>query len=438
MYGQTSKIGTVGRFLDDRKGSFAVMAGVTMATVAMAAGFGINLAQSFQVKSSMRSALDAAVTSTARDLTTGKVAIKDARALVEAFLSANSDTKFTNENAFVLDSVTVDETAKTLVATASAHVDLAFPLFTTKDPLVAVTSAAVYSDKTIEVAMVLDITGSMQGKKIADLRTAATNAVNTFLAGQDPKNPRVRVAIVPYSESVNTGSLQNTVHVETKFTTGEPPKLNDPKSVSAGAPDACATERKGSKQFSDASPTSAMVNRDYRLGFCPSAALMPLTSNISALNTTIGNFKANGMTAGHIGIQWGWYMLSPKWSDVLAKSAQPAAYTSKKVAKYAIVMTDGEFNTAFADVPKGDATGSQASRSRNKAETLCDAMKKQGIEIFTVGFMLKEAGAKAVLKDCSSKDTAASKHYFEAATGSELDAAFQSIARNIERLALTE
>ena len=205
MHDADKQTGTVGRFLGDRKGSFAVMAGVTMATMAMAAGFGINLAQSFQVKSSMRNALDAAVTSTARDLTTGKVAIKDARALVEAFLSANSDTKFTDEDAFVLDSVVVDETAKTLVATASAHVDLAFPLFTTKNPLVAVTSAAVYSDKTIEVAMVLDITGSMAGKKIADLRTAATNAVNTFLAGQDPKNPRVRVAIVPYSESVNTG-----------------------------------------------------------------------------------------------------------------------------------------------------------------------------------------------------------------------------------------
>lgn len=438
MHKKTSTTGTVGRFLKDRNGSFAVMAGVTMATVAMAVGFGINLAQSFQVKSSMRSALDAAVTSTARDLTTGKVAIKDAHALVQAFLTANSDTKFTNEDAFVLDNVVVDETAKTIEATASAHVALAFPLFTTQNPLVAVTSAAVYSDKTIEVAMVLDITGSMAGKKIENLQTAATNAVNTFLTGQDPKNPRVRVAIVPYSESVNTGSLQNTVYVESKFTTGEPPRLNDPRSVSAGAPDACATERKGSQQFTDASPTKAMVNRDYRLGFCPSASLMPLTSNIGALTATIGNFRANGSTAGHIGIQWGWYMLSPKWNDVLTKSAQPAAYTSKKVAKYAVIMTDGEFNTAFADVPKGGTTNSQAALSRNKAETLCDAMKKQGIEIFTVGFMLKEAGAKGVLKDCSSNDTSASKHYFEAATGSELDAAFQSIARNIERLALTE
>lgn len=437
MHTRTVLNGTLGRFIDDRRGSFAVIFGVVMVAVAMSVGFGVNLAQSYQVKSSLSATLDAAVTSTARDLTTGKVEIKDARALIEGFLSANSDTKFTGNNAFVLDTVVIDQTAMTIKATASANVVLAFPLFTTRDPLVRIASAAVYSDKTIEVAMVLDITGSMAGKKIESLKTAASNAVNTFLGGQDPKNPRVRVAIVPYSESVNTDALQNTVHVETKFTTGEPPKLGDPISVSV-APDACATERKGSQQFTDAAPTTAMVNRDYRLGFCPSAPLVPLTANPKTLTDTINGFKANGSTAGHIGIQWGWYMLSPKWGGVLAKSALPAAYKAKKVAKYAIIMTDGEFNTAFAGVAKGGNTGSQAALSRQNAETLCDAMKKQEIEIFTVGFMLKEAGAKAVLKDCSSENSGSVGHYFEAATGAELDEAFQQIARNIERLALTE
>jgi len=43
---------------------------------------------------------------------------------------------------------------------------------------------------------------------------------------------------------------------------------------------------------------------------------------------------------------------------VLPASAAPAAYSSKKSVKYAILMTDGEFNTAFAGVPKGgDTTG---------------------------------------------------------------------------------
>lgn len=424
-------------FAGDRSASIAVIAGVSMAALAMAVGFGINLAQAFQVKSNLRNALDAAVTSTARDLTTGKVAIKDARPLVEAFLKANDNTTFTDADAFTLDAVTVDETTKSIVATAHANVELAFPLFTTSRPKVAVTSAAVYSDRSIEVAMVLDVTGSMAGSKIQSLKSAATNAVNTFLAGQNPANPRVRVAIVPYSNAVNTGPLRDVVHVETGFTTGEPPRLNDPRYVGF-SPDACATERKGSQQFTDAAPATAMVNRDYRVGGCPAAALMPLSASQASLNATIKNFTASGSTAGHIGIQWGWYLLSPKWSGVLAKSAQPTAYKTSKVAKYAIIMTDGEFNTAYAGVAKGGSTSNQPVLSRQKAETLCEAMKKEDIEIFTIGFMLKEAEAKAVLKDCSSTDSGSVRHYFEAATGAELDAAFQSIARNIERLALTE
>ena len=428
---------TTARFGGDRGGNFAVVTGMIATTLALSVGFAVNTAQSYQVKSSLLAALDAAVTSTARDLTTGKISTDEARPLVEAFLAANSDPKFAVSKTFTLDTLTIDQAARTIRATAYANVDLAFPFFTTSDPKVSISSAAVYSDRSIEVAMVLDVTGSMKGQKIKDLKTAADNAVTTFLAGQDPKKPRVRVAIVPYSDAVNTGELANTVHVETKFTTGEPPRLNDPRSVST-APDKCATERKGSQQFTDASPTKAMVNRDYRLSFCPTAALKPLSANLSALKTTITDFEASGLTAGHIGIQWGWYILSPKWNDVLKSGARPAPYKGK-VAKYAIIMTDGEFNTAFAGVAKdGKTTGGQADLSRSNAEKLCGEMKKDGVEIFTIGFMLKESGAKAVMKNCATTDTSSAKHYFEAATGAQLDGAFQEIARNIERLALTE
>jgi hypothetical protein len=285
----------------------------------------------------------------------------------------------------------------------------------------------------------------MAGQKIKDLKTAAGNAIDTFLSGQDPNKPRVRVAIVPYADSVNTGVLRGTVYAETKYTpaNSEPPALDDPRAVSESgsgpAPDDCATERKGSQEFTDAGPYAAMVNRDYRLAFCPAAPLSPLSADASALKKAVGKFSANGSTAGHIGIQWSWYMLSPNWAGVLPATSKPADYSSRKAAKYAILMTDGEFNTAFAGVPKNEQTrNAQASRSRDYAERLCDAMKKDGIEIFTVGFMLKEAGARQVLGDCASPDRGSVRHYFDTSSGAELDQAFQTIAGNIERLAITE
>lgn len=432
------QLGGLSRFWHDRGGNFAMMTGAVVAMLGLAVGFAVNTAQLYNIKSRLGQALDAAVTSTARDLTTGKTDPKDARASVEAFLKANMESEVAAADSVVLDSLVVDQTAKTVEAAAHIDVGLFFPLFYSGDSArVRNASAALYSDKQIEVAMMLDVTGSMAGQKIKDLKTAANNAIDAFLAGQDAASPRVRVAIVPYADAVNTGTLANVVHVEKKFTTGEPPKLTDPADVST-APDACATERKGSQQFTDAGPETAMVNRDYRLGFCPSASLKPLTATAKTLKDTVGSFKADGFTGGHTGIQWTWYMLSPEWSGVLPKASRPAAHNPKKVAKYAILMTDGEFNTAFAGVPEDGNPRGQAKLSRGNAETLCGKMRDDGIEIFTIGFMLEEAGAKSTMKKCASPDTGSIKHYYQTSSGSELNQAFLDIARNIERLAVTK
>ena len=75
-------------------------------------------------------------------------------------------------------------------STATAHVDadLFFPLFAQRPDAGASPRSRPRSipTRTIEVAMMLDITGSMAGQKIKDLKTAADDALDAFLAGQDP------------------------------------------------------------------------------------------------------------------------------------------------------------------------------------------------------------------------------------------------------------
>ena len=150
-------------------------------------------------------------------------------------------------------------------------------------------------------------------------------------------------------------------------------------------------------------------------------------------------------------MQWAYYMLSPEWRPAIKDAglgAGPADYNKRKIAKVAILMTDGQFNTAFAGVRNNEVVRvMQGSKSRSYAESLCSNMKDDDIEIYTIGFdlnapdMSREAQeqAKSVLKNCSSLDTDNSiKHYFEASTGAELDAAFAEIIRNTERLALTK
>jgi Flp pilus assembly protein TadG len=425
----------------DQRGNFAVVTAAITAVLALSVGFALNTGQLALTRSNLSQALDSAVTSTARDITIGTIKPEDARRNVEAFLLANGGTGFAAAETITLDTLTLDKATNTLSASASVDLELAFPLFRVANvQRVRAASASIYSDKKIEVAMMLDITGSMKGQKIKDLKTAAKNAVKAFLGGQNKDNPRVRMSIVPYADAVNVGAdLAPFVHVEEKFTTGEPP-VYDPRHLasakSAKRKDNCATERKGALQFSDAAPTSGMINRDVRLAFCPVAVLQPLTSDMDRLIKTIDDFRDNGHTAGHIGVQWTRYMLSPKWRDFVPADSAATDYKSKKVAKIAILMTDGEFNTAFADVPNGSDIFNQGGRGRTKAETLCAEMRKDGIEIFTIGFMLRESGAKAVMKNCASPDVSAIKHYYEVADGAALDAAFQAIAANVERLAI--
>lgn len=472
-----------GQFGRDRSGSFAVMMSMVLLVITMSAGYAVNLAQLYNVRSSLRQALDAAVTSTARDISTGRIKAEDAQDWVERFLKANGDPTFMGGDRLVLDQLTVDKAKSTIKVAGHVDVDIYFPLFGLSDQRrVTNVSAAVYSDKQIEVVMMLDVTGSMEKKgkkdKIGDLRTAAKNAVNALLDGQDPGKPRVRVALVPYASGVNVGDLANNVYAEGASASNLPPVagsklLKDKtgkntlpdfatyKSIVAGAfsrPDACATERKdknGNADLTAAGPETvrkdkngkeyyALVNRDDRMSgkgmnACPEAKVIPLTADTETLLDSISEFEANGYTAGAIGIQWAYYMLSPEWRTAIKGAALgdgPAAPNSKKLSKVAILMTDGEFNTSFVG---DDKVNEQGGKARSAAESLCGNMKAEGIEIFTIGFDLGtgETEAKKVLKNCATKDTSGVKHYHEASTGKDLDDAFQAIIRNMERVALT-
>ncbi len=481
-----------GVFAKDRGGNFAVLFGFAASVLALGVGFSVNVSQIYNARSSLQSVVDAAVTSTARDLTTGVIKQADANTSLQAFLDANSRAGILQDGRVVLDKLTVNPTARTVQADVHVDVGLYFPLFRIGDmQRVAASTTALYTDKTIEVAMMLDITGSMakRGKvdKIGDLKAAAKNAVETMLRNQDPENPRIRVAIVPYASGVNAGKLAENVYTERQGSSDLPPvaggsllvartgkttlpSFSDYISIVGAAipnPDNCATERKdkdGKADLSADGPDTvrtdkngkkyyALVNRDDHLGGggmnrCPDAEVIPLTADSGALLDSIDDFRADGYTAGAIAIQWTYYMLSPQWRTAiknadLGKGAADA--NPKKIAKVAILMTDGQFNTAFAGA--GGGYNGQGNLARGNAEALCGNMKNDGIEIFTIGFDLNDKDmsaterdqAKAVLKGCSSKDTSsARKHYFEASTGVELDAAFQEIIRNTEKVALTQ
>jgi Flp pilus assembly protein TadG len=464
-------------FATSEAGNFAVITAITLTALMLAVGFSINTVEMMLTRSNLQQALDAAITSTARDLTTGGITPEDARPTVTAFLTANGGTGFASADEIALDDLDVDQGSKTVSAQASVALPLLFPVFGGSSiRTITVASAAKYSDQSMEVSMVLDVTGSMAFDpknsklknygKINGLKVAATDAVQELFAGQNPENPRVKIAIVPFADSVNVGPslAKSTVFPEKsmqyrnlEIASTDPLPANYYKNYKR--PDNCATERKVanqsddqySDQYNDVGPDVLMPHRDYLLtdfangkaGWgtsqtCPSAALVPLTTDQTDLTDLISNLAPNGGTAGHIGIQWGWYMLSPHWASVLPSTSAPAAYDPTKVTKVMILMTDGEFNLSYYDVKNSHDAYNQNGKQApvDAATTLCANMKAKGIQIFTIGFGLpsdEAAVARQTLKDCATPDTPSVKYFYEATDNDELDATFKAIVADLQK-----
>ncbi len=427
MNALTSFKSTVSRFAKDTSGNFALMFAAASTGIVLSAGFAVDVTQMLSARAELRQALDAAIVSTALDISRNKVSEADAKPRLELFFRANLNSKRFNDATTLLTNVKVDAVTNIISASAITDYQLVFPVFgADKSKKVSTSSAGQYRQRLVEVSMVLDVTGSMSGQKIADLKTAAKAGVKAFL---DTGYGNARVAIVPYSLSVNVGSLS-------KYVVDE-----------AGLPikDTCATERRGAEMFTDVGPTVAKVTRANALTGCPKSELQPLTNSSIALNKTIDALQATGSTAGQIGLQWGSYMLSPNWKSALPAVSTPAAYGTPELDKFLILMTDGQFNTDYSGLTNAQIasyTGIGA-RSGRLAMSYCNEIKAKKIKLFTIGFRLADIKpasdkkeATRLLQDCASTPVGTETTFFNADNGAELKAAFEEIAKRVEHVAL--
>lgn len=212
----------------------------------------------------------------------------------------------------------------------------------------------------------------------------------------------------------------------------------------------CVTERTGSQAYTDASPSSARVGRNYpsaSSNTCLDATLQPLSSSKSALKSAIDSYDVEGSTAGQIGIAWGWYMVSPNFNSLWPSNAA-AAYNSADTLKAVIIMTDGEFNTPYCSgvISRQAGTGSGSNTGKincdadngnpfDQGRALCTAMKARGVLVYTVGFQITAGGDAAnMLQACASTPA----NFYLPASGGDLSEAFAAIGRDITQLRISK
>ncbi len=254
----------------------------------------------------------------------------------------------------------------------------------------------------------------------------------------------------------------------------------------------------GDNEWNPAGPLSALkLDNDLyqNEGTGPNLGCGPAITPLIASKTTILNAIAamapwhRGGTMANLGLAWGWRVLSPRWRglwDGDDPDTLPLDYHTANMHKVVILLTDG--NNEWYDYP-GITTGSSPNTKYNgipgdnsyptisgtnyattfkntwpgadytaygrlgegrlgttdkaTAKTtvdnrmlnMCQAMKDQDIMIYTMTFgPSPDAATQSLYTNCATKPDM----YFNAPSGSALQAAFEQIADQLSSLRIAE
>jgi Flp pilus assembly protein TadG len=227
-------------------------------------------------------------------------------------------------------------------------------------------SAAEQRISNVEIVLVLDVSGSMGGAKIANLRTAASEFVETLLADDD--EDRFAVSIVPYNAQVNLGPTLRAKYNATNLhgvadvncleipasayaTIGISRTLPLPMAAFADVTSGTI----GGTTYTAHSDTSA-ATMNANAPFCRNnpANIVRLPSNdVGQLQAQINALTAAGNTSITLGMKWGVTLIEPgaraMFTELVNDGAIPAKFQGRpfdwgdeEVMKVIVLMTDGE------------------------------------------------------------------------------------------------
>lgn len=387
-------------------GTVAPMLGILAIPLCLFIGLAVDHSRALTLKARTLEALDAAALAAARAMQASGASDEEVIAIANRYFEERMARLSTWAVAIDPLAVTIDRDSDTVSLAASGKVDTYFARLAHVDELsVATTSAAVFGIKEIEVGLMLDVSGSMNDfGKIDDLKDAAKEFVDILMPGT-PDAPKARVGLAPYSSAVNAGEYS----VKAKGSSGK---------------NACVSERKGADAFTDASPLSGQPFGSKSTS-CPAATVLALTDDKEKIVDKIGSYSPGGSTAGHLGIGWAWYLVSPRWNDFWPAESAPGPYDDKKVLKAVVLMTDGMFNKEYELADNGT--------SADQARQLCESIKSEKVVVFSVALQAPPE-VLPVLKACASSAT----YFFDVSSGTELSEAYAVIARKLTELRLTK
>jgi hypothetical protein len=243
-------------------------------------------------------------------------------------------------------------------------------------------STAEQRVNNVEIVLVLDISGSMSGTKLANLKTAASEFVDTVLTSD--ADDRISIAVVPYNAQVNVGPSLRAKYVTSAndngvagTTVGGVPGVGAsscfeiPSSMytSPGLPNTSSVPLTPIPMMAHAdffydtnrtnsavSPTDNTAKPVFVDVYCRTNAeniIRLPAQNIATLKTQINALTAGGNTSIMTGMKWGLALIDPSarpmFNALVSEGKMPSPlrgrpfdYTDTEAIKVIVLMTDGE------------------------------------------------------------------------------------------------
>jgi Flp pilus assembly protein TadG len=376
-----------------RDGNFGIMTAILLPVLLAAGGMAMDVSNMMQTRDQMQEATDAAALATATALGNGTDSTS-AEALGKQFVSgqmanflgSDAATKAALQKATNVDITTTGDASTGIKYTVAVSSSYALGL----TPLMSVlgyqtTNIATGSTSTSGQAT------AANGNKIAFSMDLALDQSGSMA------DPTDTVLSTTCTKKNKNGTCQT---VKTTYVA----KIDALKTAAGSLFDA----------LDKADPTKSLVRIgaiSYNNGVTGQSNMNWGTSNarifVNAMTATGGTDATKAMSTADANIK--------KTGETDTESKAHALKQNTNVDRYIVLMTDGEM------------TGNSSTWSAtidNLVRAQCDSAKRDGITVFTVGFMAPPNGI-SLLKYCASS----SSDYYEATSMADLVKAFSSIAK---------
>lgn len=256
---------------------------------------------------------------------------------------------------------------RSVIADGITNTDPIFLHLVGIDELKAVgASGAEQRVSNVEIALVLDVSGSMSGAKIAALRSAASEFVQTVL--ESDTQHRISISVVPYNAQVNLGATLASQYALTNINGVAGANCVELPAATFATPGLSTSVSLPMVAFADVtsgtntttsfvSPTDGSYARmNANAPYCrknPENVVRLPNNDIAVLQSQINALTAGGNTSITLGMKWGMAMLDPgsrsMFSNLITSGAIPASFTGRPFdyadtdsMKVIVLMTDGE------------------------------------------------------------------------------------------------